>query len=43
VRSKLAQQGAETLGSTPEEYGDYIKKEIARWGKVVQQSGVKAE
>jgi tripartite-type tricarboxylate transporter receptor subunit TctC len=43
VRAKLAQQGAETLGSTPEEYGDYIKKEIARWGKVVQQSGVKAE
>jgi tripartite-type tricarboxylate transporter receptor subunit TctC len=43
VRVKLAQQGAETLGSTPEEYGDYIKKEIARWGKVVQQSGVKAE
>jgi tripartite-type tricarboxylate transporter receptor subunit TctC len=43
VRAKLAVQGAEPLGSTPEEYGAYIKKEIDRWGKVVQQSGVKAE
>jgi tripartite-type tricarboxylate transporter receptor subunit TctC len=43
VRAKLALQGAEPLGSTPEEYGAYIRKEIDRWGKVVQQSGVKAE
>jgi len=43
VRAKLALQGAEPLGSTPEEYGAYIKKEIERWGKVVQLSGVKAE
>lgn len=43
VRAKLAVQRAEPLGSTPEEYGAYIRKEIDRWGKVVQQSGVKAE
>jgi tripartite-type tricarboxylate transporter receptor subunit TctC len=43
VRAKLAQQGAEPLGSSPEEYGAYIRKEIDRWGAVVKQSGVKAE
>jgi tripartite-type tricarboxylate transporter receptor subunit TctC len=43
VRAKLAQQGAEPLGSSPEEYGAYIRKEIDRWGKVVKQSGVTAE
>jgi tripartite-type tricarboxylate transporter receptor subunit TctC len=43
VRSKLAVQGAEPLGSTPEEYGAYIRKELDRWGKVVRESGVKAE
>lgn len=43
VREKLAQQGAEPLGSTPAEYGAYVRKEIERWGKLVQQSGVKAE
>jgi tripartite-type tricarboxylate transporter receptor subunit TctC len=43
VRAKLAQQGAEPLGSSPEEYGAYIRKEIDRCGKVVKQSGVTAE
>jgi tripartite-type tricarboxylate transporter receptor subunit TctC len=43
VRAKLAQQGAEPLGSSPEEYGEYIRKEIGRWATVVKQSGVKAE
>jgi tripartite-type tricarboxylate transporter receptor subunit TctC len=40
VRAKLAQQGAEPLGSTPAEYGAYVKKELARWGQVVKASGV---
>lgn len=40
VRKKLALQGAEPLGSTPEEYGKYIKSEIARWAKVVKETGV---
>jgi tripartite-type tricarboxylate transporter receptor subunit TctC len=40
VRSRLAQQGTEPLGSTPEEYAAYIKSETARWGKVVKQTGV---
>ena len=43
VKEKLALQGAEPLGSTPAEYGAYIRKEIDRWGKLVQQAGVKAE
>ena len=40
VRAKLALQGAEPLGSTPTEYGAYIKSEVDRWIKVVKQSGV---
>lgn len=40
VRAKLALQGAEPLGSTPIEYGAYIKSEVDRWIKVVKQSGV---
>lgn len=43
VKEKLAQQGAEPLGSTPAEYGAYVRNEIDRWGKLVQQAGVKAE
>ncbi|MEN3297453.1 MAG: putative tricarboxylic transport rane protein [Burkholderiales bacterium] len=40
VRKKLALQGAEPLGSTPEAYGKYLKDEIARWAKVVKDTGV---
>ena len=37
VRSRLAQQGTEPLGSTPEEYAAYIKSESTRWGKMKGQ------
>ena len=40
LKAKLAVQGAEPLGSTPAEYGAYVKKELARWGQVVKASGV---
>jgi tripartite-type tricarboxylate transporter receptor subunit TctC len=39
VRAKLAIQGAEPLGSTPTEYGAYIKSELERWDRVVKQTG----
>ena len=43
VKEKWALQGAEPLGSTPEEYGAYVKKELARWAAVVKATGVTLE
>jgi tripartite-type tricarboxylate transporter receptor subunit TctC len=43
VQQKMAIQGAIPLGSTPEEYGTYIKSELARWSKIVKQTGVSLE
>jgi tripartite-type tricarboxylate transporter receptor subunit TctC len=43
VRQKLALQGAEPLGSTPEAYGAYVQKELTRWATVVKQTGVTLE
>lgn len=43
VRAKLAVQGAEPLGSTPEEYRAYIGKELQRWAGVVKSTGVTLE
>ncbi|MBA4005172.1 MAG: LacI family transcriptional regulator, partial [Delftia sp.] len=40
VVEKLQLQGAEGLGSTPEEYGAYIRSEIKRWAGVVKSTGV---
>jgi len=43
VRNTLAEQGAQILGSTPNEYGAYLKAELDRWSIVVKSSGVTLE
>ena len=39
----LARAGNEPLGNTPREAGEFLKIEIARWGKVIKQAKVKIE
>jgi tripartite-type tricarboxylate transporter receptor subunit TctC len=43
VREKLAAQGAEAVGQSPEEFRNYIKSEIDKWGRVIRESGAKVE
>ena len=43
VRAKLAAAGVEIQGGTPEQFGDVIKLEIDKWGKVVKDAGLKPE
>ena len=43
VREQLSAIGAEPIGNTNEQFGDYIKKEIAKWTKVVKDSGAKVD
>jgi tripartite-type tricarboxylate transporter receptor subunit TctC len=43
VRQRMLDSGAEAAGSTPEEFGVYIKSESAKWGKIVKAVGVKPE
>ncbi|GAO22362.1 extra-cytoplasmic solute receptor [Alicycliphilus sp. B1] len=40
LREKLAVQGAEPLGSSVQEYGAYLRKELARWASVVKATGI---
>jgi len=42
-REKLTAQGAEAVGSTPEEFRAYIRAEIEKWGKVVRASGARVD
>jgi tripartite-type tricarboxylate transporter receptor subunit TctC len=43
VLERFAADDAEAVGSTPAEYAAYIKKEQARWSKVVRAANVKAD
>jgi tripartite-type tricarboxylate transporter receptor subunit TctC len=43
VREKLLAQGAEPVGSSPEEFRTYIGAEIEKWGKVVRASGLRVD
>lgn len=42
-QQKLADQGADVLGGTPEQFGQLIKTEITRWAVVVRESGSKLD
>lgn len=43
VKQRLAADGAEPVGNTPEQFAAHIKSEIARWAPVVRASGAKPE
>lgn len=43
VRQRLIGQGADPASNTPEEFAAYVKAEMARWGKVVRDTGAKAD
>lgn len=41
-RQKLISQGADPETNTPEEFAVYVKSEMAKWGKVVRDTGASA-
>jgi len=43
VRSRFTSEGADVVASTPQEFTRFIAIEIAKWKKVVQAAGIKAE
>ena len=43
VRARLALEGSQSLGGTPEQLGAFIKAEHARWALAVRQSGATAD
>lgn len=43
VKEKLASQGAELIGDTPEHFRRFIETEIAKWAKVINDAGVATE
>jgi tripartite-type tricarboxylate transporter receptor subunit TctC len=43
VRERIESSGAETLGSTPEEFAAQIRNDIVKWGKVVRYANIRTE
>ena len=43
VHEKLVKSGAVPAPTSPEEFGQLLKSEIARWGKVIREKGIKEE
>jgi tripartite-type tricarboxylate transporter receptor subunit TctC len=43
MRARFAAEGADVVAASPEEFGQHIRAEIAKWRKVVKQVGLKAE
>lgn len=43
LHKKLGDQGADIAGSTPEQFAKLIRDDIARWGKIVKESGAQVD
>ena len=43
TKERLAAEGAEVAGNTPVEFATFLKRETAKWAKVIQTSGIKIE
>jgi tripartite-type tricarboxylate transporter receptor subunit TctC len=43
ARATMLALGAETVPTTPEEFGAYVKGEITKWTKVIRDAGIKVQ
>ena len=43
VRSRLSGAGIEIQGGTPEQFGEVIRAEIEKWGRIVKEAGIQPE
>lgn len=43
MRERLAAIAFDPVGGTPRQFGDYVKAEIVKWGKVVREGNIKPD
>ena len=41
VKEKLATLGFDPIGNSPDEFGAWIKTEVAKWAKVIRDANIK--
>ncbi len=43
IRDRILQMGADPVGNSSAEFEAFLRNEVTKWGKVIQQAGVKVE
>ena len=43
IRDKFAGLGLEATSTTPQAFGDFVQSEIRKWGRVIEDSGTRAQ
>jgi tripartite-type tricarboxylate transporter receptor subunit TctC len=43
IRDQIVSVGGEIGGDTPEEFAAFVRAEMAKWGKVIKDAGIRLE
>src|SRR5205085_55661 len=43
IRDRLIEMGIDPVANSPAAFDQFLREEVAKWGKVIQQAGVKIE
>ena len=43
IKERLSAQGADPVGSSPEEFGAFMKSETAKWARVIKEANIRAD
>lgn len=43
VKQRLLEQGAEAMPGSPEQFGQMMKAEIAKWGRIIREKNIQAD
>jgi len=43
INARMVEQGAEIVADSPEQFGVFIKTELAKWTKIIRETGMRLE
>ena len=43
IRERTTEQGATPVGSTPAQFERFVRDEITKWTRIIQQAGIKLD
>ena len=43
VKERISRSGVDVVAGTPEHFSGFLKAEVARWAKVINEAGIKAD